>query len=69
MKTKSTSRENMKRLNAKCHRQAGEDKDKYFEDACIKIESDNRVGITRDLFEKIREITGKFWSTMGVVKV
>ena len=33
-----------------------------------KIEENNRMGKTRDLFKKIRDIKGKFHAKMGTIK-
>ena len=37
-------------------------------EACIEIETQNRAGKTRDHFIKIREITIKFRSRIGILK-
>ena len=37
-------------------------KQRNISEVCMEIESDNREGKTRDLFEKIREKTRKFKS-------
>ena len=35
---------------------------------CKEIEENNRIGKTRDLFKKIRDIKGTFHSKMGTIK-
>ena len=35
---------------------------------CKEIEQNNRMGQTRDLFKKIREIKGIFQAIMGMIK-
>ena len=35
---------------------------------CKEIEENNRMGQTRDLFKKIREIKGIFQAIMGMIK-
>ena len=35
---------------------------------CKEIETTNRIGKTRDLFKKIRDIKGTFQSKMGTMK-
>ena len=49
----------VRRLNAEFQRQATKDKE---------IEGENRKGKTRDLFKKIREITGKYKPRIGGIK-
>ena len=43
-------------LNAEFQRKARRDKKAFFSDQCKEIEENNRMGKTRDLFKKIREI-------------
>ena len=47
-------------LNAEFQRIARRDKKAFFSDQCKDIEENNRIGKTRDLFKKIREIKGMF---------
>ena len=47
----------MKRLNKKI---AKRDKKVFLSDQCKEIEGNNRMGKTRDLFKKIRDINGTF---------
>ena len=37
-------------------------------DQCKEIEENNRMGKTRDLFKKIRDIKGTFHAKMGLIK-
>ena len=46
-------------MNAEFQRIARRDKKAFFNDQCKEIEENNRMGKTRDLFEKIREENGK----------
>ena len=46
----------------------GRDKKALLSDQCKEIEENNRMGKTRDLFEKIRDITGTFHAEMGSIK-
>ena len=39
---------------------ASRDKKAFFSDQCKEIEENNRMGKTRDLFKKIRDIKGTF---------
>ena len=47
-------------LNAEFQRIAKRDKKAFFSDQCKEIEENNRMGKTRDLFKKIRDIKGTF---------
>ena len=55
-------------LNAEFQRIAGRDKKAFLSDQCKEIEENNRMGKTRDLFKKIRDIKGTFHAKMGPVK-
>ena len=44
------------------------DKKAFSSDQCKEIEENNRMGKTRDLFKKIRDIKGTFHAKMGSVK-
>ena len=39
-----------------------------FVDQCKEIEENNRMGMTRDLFKKIRDTKGIFHAKMGSIK-
>ena len=47
-------------LNAEFQRIARRDKKAFISDQCKQIEEKNRMGKTRDLFKKIRDIKGTF---------
>ena len=55
-------------LNAEFQRIARRDKKAFLSDQCKEIEEDNRMGKTRDLFKKIRDIKGTFHVKMGSIK-
>ena len=40
----------------------------FLSDQCKEIEENNRMGKTRDLFEKIRDTKGTFHAKMGTIK-
>ena len=61
-------KERDKHLNAEFQRIARRDKKAFFRDQCKEIEENNRMGKTRDLFKKIRDIKGTFHANMGSVK-
>jgi len=47
---------------------ARRDKKAFLRDQCKEIEENNRMGKTRDLFKKIKDIKGTFHAQMGTVK-
>ena len=47
---------------------ARRDKKAFFSDQCKEIEEKNRMGKTRDLFQKIRDTKGTFHANMGSIK-
>ena len=55
-------------LNEEFQRVTRTDKKAFFSDQCKEIEENNRMGKTRDLFMKIRDIKGKFHAKMGSIK-
>ena len=61
-------KETYKHLNAEFQRRARRDKKAFFSHQCKKIEENNRMGKTRDLFKKIRDTKGLFHAKMGSIK-
>ena len=61
-------KERYKHLNAEFQRIARRDKKAFLSDQCKEIEENNRMGKTRDLFEKIRDTKGTFHAKMGSIK-
>ena len=61
-------KERHKYLNAAFQRIARRDKKAFLSDQCKEIEENNRMGKTRDLFEKIRDTKGTFHAKMGSIK-
>ena len=61
-------KERYKHLNADFQRIARRDKKAFLSDQCKEIEEKNRVGKTRDLFNKIRDTKGTFHAKMGLIK-
>jgi len=55
-------------LNAEFRRIARRDKKAVLSDQCKKIEQNNRMGKTRDLFKKIRDTKEIFHAKMGTIK-
>ena len=54
-------------LNVEFQRIARRDKKAFLTDQCKEIEENNRMGKTRDLFQKIRETKGTFNAKMGTI--
>ena len=54
-------------LNIEFRRLARRDKKAFLSDQCKEIE-ENRMGKTRDLLKKIRDIKGNFHAKMGTIK-
>ena len=54
--------------DAQFQRLARRDKKAFLNDHCKEIEENNRMGKTRDLFKKIRDIKGTFHAKMGSIK-
>ena len=61
-------KERYRHLKAEFQRIATRDKKAFFSDQCKEIEEKNRLGKTRDLFKKIRDIKGQFHAKMGSIK-
>ena len=55
-------------LNQKLQRIARRGKKAFLSDQCKEIEENNRMGKTRDLFQKIRDTKGTFHTKMGTIK-
>ena len=54
-------------LNSEFQRIARRDKKAFLNDQCKEIEENNRMGMTRDLFKKIRDTKGTFHAKMGTI--
>ena len=55
-------------LNAEFQRIARRDRKAFLNDQCKEREENNRMGKTRDLFKKIRDIKGTFHAKMCAIK-
>ena len=55
-------------LNAEFQRIARRDKKAFLSDQCKEIDENNRMGKTRDIFKKIRDIKGIVHAKMGTMK-
>ena len=55
-------------LNAVFQRIARRDKNAFLSDQCKEIEENNRMGKTRDLFQKIRDTKGTVHAKNGLNK-
>ena len=61
-------KERYNNLNAEFQRTTLRNKKTFLNDQCKEIEENNRMGKTRDLFKKIRDINGIFHAKMGTIK-
>ena len=55
-------------MNAEIQRIARREKKAFLSDQCKKIEENNRMGKTKDLFKKIRDNKRAFHVKMGTIK-
>ena len=55
-------------MNAEFQRIARRDKKAFLSDQCKEIEENSRMGQTRDLFKKIRDMKGTSHAKMGSIK-
>ena len=55
-------------MNAELQKIARGDKKAFLSDQCKEIEENNRMGMTRDLFKKIRYTKGTFHVKMSTIK-
>ena len=55
-------------MNAESQRIAKRDKKAFLSDQCKEIEENNRMGMTRGLFKKMRDTKGTFHAKKGSIK-
>ena len=55
-------------LNAEFQKIARRAKKAFLSDQCKELEENNRMGMTRALFKKIRDTKGTFHANMGTIK-
>ena len=55
-------------MNAEFQRIARRDKKDFLSDQCREMKENNRMGMTTDLFKKIRDMKGIFHAKMGSIK-
>ena len=55
-------------LNAEFQRIARRNKKAFLSNQCTEVKENIRMGKTRDLFKKIRDIKGTFHAKMGSIK-
>ena len=67
MKSKG-EKESHTHLNAEFQRIARRDKKAILSDQCKEIEENNRIGKTRDLFKKFRDIKVTFYAKTASIK-
>ena len=61
-------KERCSHLNAEFQSIARRYKKAFLSNQCKEIEENNRMGMTRDLFKKIRDTKGTFHAKMGSIK-
>ena len=61
-------KERYTQLNAEFQRTARRDQKAFLSDQCKEIEENNRMGKTRNLLKKVRDIKGTFYAKMGTRK-
>ena len=61
-------RERYTQLNAELQRIARRDKKAFFKEQCKEKQENHRMGRTRDLFKKIRDLKGTFHARMSTIK-
>ena len=61
-------KERYSHLNAEFQRIARRDKKAFLSNQCKEIEENNKMGKTRDLVKKIRDIKGTFHVKIGLIK-
>ena len=67
--TKGTGeKERYKHLNTEFQTIAKRDKKAFLSDQCKETEGNSRMGKTRDLFKKMRDIKGTLHAKMGTIK-
>ena len=55
-------------LNAEFQKNTRRDKKVFLSEQCKETEGNNRMGMTSDLFRKIRDTKGTFHAKMGTIK-
>ena len=55
-------------MSAEFQRIARRDKKDFLSDQCKEIEENKRMGMTRDLFKKVRDTKGIFHAKIGSIK-
>ena len=68
MALERSEKERYTHLNAEFQRIARRENKAFLDDQCKKIEENNRMGKTRDLFKKIRDTNGTFHAKMGQLR-
>ena len=67
-RSKMQRRKGYTHLNAEFQRTARKDKKAFLSEQCKEIGENNRIGKTRELFNKIRDTKGTFHAKMGTIK-
>ena len=67
-KLKAKEKRKHTHLNSEFQRIARREKKAFLSDQCKELEENNRMGKTRDLFNKIRDTKGLFHAKLGTLK-
>ena len=57
-----------RKLNAEIQKRIRKDKENYLKEKCRLLEEHNKKGRTRELYQQVREITGKPKTNTGTIK-
>ena len=68
VKGKGEKKKKYTHLNAEFQRRARRGEKAFLSDQCKEIEENNRMGKSRDLFQKIWDTKGTFHAKMGTIK-
>ena len=60
--------EEIKAMNANFQRQARKDKESAINNMCKELEDEDKIGRTRNVYQKLKEITGHFTARIGSLK-
>lgn len=61
-------RSKVSKLNAEFQKLARRDKNAFLNEQCKEVEENNRLGKTRDLYMRIRDLRGRFQAKIGMIK-
>lgn len=68
LKKKGGCKADIQKLNRNFQTSARKDKEVFYESKCAELEAENKKGHTRDLFRKVKQITGKVTPKINGIK-